>query len=71
MNGCDSFLNAMPAATFKAKSLTELLSIRARDQPDDPFVYTADATAGSDIVLNSLTYVRFLDVYRVEVNLVA
>ncbi|KAF9052348.1 L-aminoadipate-semialdehyde dehydrogenase [Hymenopellis radicata] len=46
----------MPAATFKAKSLTELLTIRARDQPNDPFIYTGDAADGPNIILRSLTF---------------
>ncbi|KAK0470220.1 L-aminoadipate-semialdehyde dehydrogenase [Desarmillaria tabescens] len=46
----------MPAVTFKVKSITELLAIRARDQPDDPAIYTGSPEDGSAIVLRSLTF---------------
>ncbi|KAK0193418.1 L-aminoadipate-semialdehyde dehydrogenase [Armillaria mellea] len=45
----------MPAITFKAKSITELVAIRARDQPNDPAIYTGSPEDGSAIVLRSLT----------------
>ncbi|SJK99612.1 related to LYS2  len=46
----------MPAVTFKARSITELVAIRARDQPNDPAIYTGSPEDGSAIVLRSLTF---------------
>ena len=47
----------MPAVVFKAKSLTELLAIRARDQGEQSYIYTG-ITDDADITLRSLTYVH-------------
>ncbi|KAG7444789.1 L-aminoadipate-semialdehyde dehydrogenase [Guyanagaster necrorhizus] len=46
----------MPAVTFKAKSITELVAIRARDQPNDPAIYTGSPEDGFAVVLRSLTF---------------
>ena len=51
----------MPATTFQAKSLTELLAIRARDQADVPFLYTG-IQEDEGIVLRSLTCVLLLTI---------
>ncbi|SJK99598.1 related to LYS2  len=48
----------MPAVTFKARSITELIAIRARDQPNDPAIYTGSPEDGSGIVLRSLTFAQ-------------
>lgn len=40
--------------TFKAKSTTELVAIRARVQPNDPAIYTGSPEDGSAIALRSL-----------------
>lgn len=34
------FILDMPAPTFLAQSLTELIALRAKQQPDDPAVHT-------------------------------
>lgn len=52
----------MPAVVFTARSVTELLSIRARDQADEPYIYTGGGketgiTSGLPTELRSLTYV--------------
>ncbi|KAK7031412.1 L-aminoadipate-semialdehyde dehydrogenase [Favolaschia claudopus] len=46
----------MPVPVYKAKSLTQLLAIRARDEPDYPAVYTGIPEANNNILLRSLTY---------------
>ncbi|KAJ7746849.1 L-aminoadipate-semialdehyde dehydrogenase [Mycena maculata] len=46
----------MPVPVYKAKSLTELLAIRAREQPDDAAVYTGIPEKDNSIVLRKLTY---------------
>ncbi|KAK0493925.1 L-aminoadipate-semialdehyde dehydrogenase [Armillaria luteobubalina] len=46
----------MTAETFKAKSITELVAIRARDQPNDPAIYTGSPEDGSTTILRSLTF---------------
>ncbi|KAF9458834.1 L-aminoadipate-semialdehyde dehydrogenase [Collybia nuda] len=51
----------MPAAVFVARSITELLAIRARDQSDEPYIYTGGGketgiTSGSLTELRSLTF---------------
>jgi hypothetical protein len=45
----------MPAATYHAQSLTELLANRVRDQPDTPFLYTGIHDDDPAIVLRHLT----------------
>lgn len=47
----------MPTVIFKAKSTTELLNIRAREQPNDPAVYTGIPEPDGALKLRSLTYV--------------
>ncbi|KAJ6496764.1 L-aminoadipate-semialdehyde dehydrogenase [Mycena vulgaris] len=46
----------MPAPVYKAKSLTELLAIRAREQPDHPAVHTGIPEEDNSLILRSLTY---------------
>ncbi|KAK7454620.1 hypothetical protein VKT23_011373 [Stygiomarasmius scandens] len=46
----------MPAATFKARSTTELLGLRAREQPNDPAIYTGIPEPDNAIKLRFLTY---------------
>lgn len=47
----------MPTVVFKAKSTTELLDIRAREQPNDPAIYTGIPEPDGSLKLRSLTYV--------------
>jgi hypothetical protein len=49
----------MPAFTFKARSTTELLDLRAREQPNDPAIYTG-TPADEAIQLRFLTFVNSL-----------
>lgn len=51
----------MPAVVFKAKSLTELLDIRAREQGDQPYIYTGSPD-DAGVTLQSLTYVHLLEI---------
>ncbi|KAK0470229.1 L-aminoadipate-semialdehyde dehydrogenase [Desarmillaria tabescens] len=46
----------MPSVALKPKSITELVAIHARTQPDDPAIYTGSPDDGSAIVLHSLTF---------------
>ncbi|KAJ7460644.1 L-aminoadipate-semialdehyde dehydrogenase [Mycena latifolia] len=46
----------MPVPVYKAKSLTELLAIRAREQANHPAVYTGIPEEDNSIVLRKLTY---------------
>ncbi|KAJ7493419.1 L-aminoadipate-semialdehyde dehydrogenase [Mycena galericulata] len=46
----------MPVPVYKAKSLTELLAIRAREQPDDAAVHTGIPEKDNSVVLRTLTY---------------
>jgi len=46
----------MPAPTFAALSLTELVAIRARDQPNDVAIYTGIDEPGD--ILRPLTYLQ-------------
>ncbi|KAF5367566.1 hypothetical protein D9758_003797 [Tetrapyrgos nigripes] len=50
----------MPASTFKARSTTELLELRAREQPNDPAIYTGIPEPDNAITLRSLTYTAVL-----------
>lgn len=45
----------MSATQLLAKSFTELFSVRARNNGNDTFVYTGDASDGNKVVLRSLT----------------
>ncbi|KAJ7132141.1 L-aminoadipate-semialdehyde dehydrogenase [Mycena epipterygia] len=46
----------MPVPIYKAKSLTELLAIRSREQPDHPAVHTGIPEKDNSIVLRTLTF---------------
>ncbi|KAJ7626417.1 L-aminoadipate-semialdehyde dehydrogenase [Mycena polygramma] len=46
----------MPVPVYKAKSLTQLLAIRANEQPDYPAVHTGIPETDNNIVLRTLTY---------------
>ncbi|ESK87402.1 l-aminoadipate-semialdehyde dehydrogenase [Moniliophthora roreri MCA 2997] len=46
----------MPAVVYKAKSTTELIELRARQQPDDPAIYTGIPESDNSIKLRSLSY---------------
>ncbi|KAJ7173762.1 L-aminoadipate-semialdehyde dehydrogenase [Mycena filopes] len=46
----------MPAPVYTASSLTQLLAIRAREQPDHPAVHTGIPEENNAIALRSLTY---------------
>ncbi|THV03189.1 L-aminoadipate-semialdehyde dehydrogenase [Dendrothele bispora CBS 962.96] len=46
----------MPAITFKARSTTELLHLRAAEQPNDPAIYTGISEPAPMIKLRYLTY---------------
>ncbi|KAL0568452.1 hypothetical protein V5O48_013531 [Marasmius crinis-equi] len=50
----------MPAAVYKASSTTELIALRAREQPDDPAIYTGIAEGDDSIKLRSLSYADLL-----------
>ncbi|KIK50782.1 hypothetical protein GYMLUDRAFT_51012 [Collybiopsis luxurians FD-317 M1] len=50
----------MPAVHFIAKSTTELLDIRAREQPDDSAVYTGIPEPDGALKLRSITYSNML-----------
>ncbi|KAJ3895239.1 L-aminoadipate-semialdehyde dehydrogenase [Lentinula edodes] len=50
----------MPTVVFKAKSTTELLDIRAREQPNDPAIYTGIPEPDGSLKLRSLTYTDVL-----------
>jgi len=57
----------MPAATFKARSTTELLGLRAREQPNDPAIYTGIPEPDNVIKLRFLTYVLCFSLYNLLV----
>ncbi|KAJ7355604.1 L-aminoadipate-semialdehyde dehydrogenase [Mycena albidolilacea] len=46
----------MPVPLYKAKSLTQLLAIRAHEQPDYPAVHTGIPEEDNSVVLRTLTY---------------
>ncbi|KAF9266782.1 L-aminoadipate-semialdehyde dehydrogenase [Marasmius fiardii PR-910] len=46
----------MPAPVYKARSTTELIALRARDQPNDPAVYTGIPEPDNSIKLRSISY---------------
>ncbi|KIY63134.1 L-aminoadipate-semialdehyde dehydrogenase [Cylindrobasidium torrendii FP15055 ss-10] len=46
----------MNSTNLPVKSITELISVRARDNADDTFVYTGDASDGNKVSLRSLTF---------------
>ncbi|KAG7093526.1 putative NRPS-like protein biosynthetic cluster, variant 2 [Marasmius oreades] len=46
----------MPAIVYKARSTTELIALRAREQPDDPAVYTGIPEPDDIIRLRSISY---------------
>ncbi|KAJ7743089.1 L-aminoadipate-semialdehyde dehydrogenase [Mycena metata] len=46
----------MPVPVYKAKSLTQLLAIRASEQPDQPAVHTGIPEENNAIALRTLTY---------------
>ncbi|KAJ7257959.1 L-aminoadipate-semialdehyde dehydrogenase [Mycena haematopus] len=46
----------MTVPVYKAKSLTELLTIRAREQPNYPAVHTGIPEEDNNIILRTLTY---------------
>ncbi|KAJ7281917.1 L-aminoadipate-semialdehyde dehydrogenase [Mycena rebaudengoi] len=50
----------MPIPIYKARSLTELLAIRARDQPDQPYIHTGTPEEDDNIVLRQLTFSQVL-----------
>ncbi|KAJ3966024.1 L-aminoadipate-semialdehyde dehydrogenase [Lentinula raphanica] len=50
----------MPAVVFKARSTTELLNVRAREQPNEPAIYTGIPEPDGSLKLRSLTYTDVL-----------
>ncbi|KAJ3777681.1 L-aminoadipate-semialdehyde dehydrogenase [Lentinula raphanica] len=50
----------MPSVVFKARSTTELLTVRAREQPNDPAIYTGIPEPDGSLKLRSLTYTDVL-----------
>ncbi|KAJ7918788.1 L-aminoadipate-semialdehyde dehydrogenase [Mycena leptocephala] len=46
----------MPGPAYKAKSLTQLLAIRAHEQPNHPAVHTGIPEKDNSVVLRTLTY---------------
>ncbi|KAJ8082482.1 putative NRPS-like protein biosynthetic cluster [Marasmius tenuissimus] len=46
----------MPAAVYKAQSTTELIALRAREQTDDPAIYTGIPEQDNSVKLRSLSY---------------
>ncbi|KAK7060800.1 hypothetical protein VNI00_000533 [Paramarasmius palmivorus] len=46
----------MPIAVYKARSTTELIALRAQEQPDDPAIYTGIPEQDGSIKLRSLSY---------------
>ncbi|KAJ3986293.1 L-aminoadipate-semialdehyde dehydrogenase [Lentinula detonsa] len=50
----------MPAVVFKAKSTTELLDIRASEQPNDPAIYTGIPEPDGSLKLRSLAFADVL-----------